>query len=105
MRDAPNEVVIETESAAPALLVVSDSHYPGWRAHIYETPATIVRTDYAFRGIAVPAGRQVVTLRYEPGSFRVGLYLSLLTVSLLSAWMMTGYLAVSDRTSRTASRS
>jgi hypothetical protein len=105
VRDAPNEVVIETESAAPALLILSDSYYPGWRAHIYEALATVVRTNYAFRGIAVPAGRQVVTLRYEPASFRVGLCFSLLALSLLSAWMTAAYLAASDRTSKTASRS
>jgi hypothetical protein len=105
VRDAPNEIVIETESAAPALLVLSDSYYPGWRAWVYETPATIVRANYAFRGIAVPAGRQRVTLRYEPTSFRLGLYISLLAVSLLSAWAMAAYLAAPARTSETAARS
>ncbi len=105
VRDAPDEIVIETESAAPAVLVLSDSYYSGWRAWVYATPVSIVRTNYAFRGIAVPAGRQRVTLRYEPTSFRLGLYISLLAVSLLSAWGMAAYLAAPARTSRTAARS
>jgi uncharacterized membrane protein YfhO len=105
VRDAPNEVVIETESASPALLLLTDSYYPGWRASIYETPSTVIRANYAFRGVPVPAGRQVVAFRYEPASFRVGLYISLVAIALLSAWLTAAYLGVPDRASKTAERS
>ncbi len=104
-RDAPNEVILETAGESPCLLVLTDSYYPGWRAWVYESPVPIYRANYAFRAVAVPSGKQLVTLRYEPASFRVGLFISLLALSLLAAWATTSYLAAPGRTSSTAERS
>ncbi|MFB3881140.1 MAG: YfhO family protein [Armatimonadota bacterium] len=85
LRDAPNEVRIETNARRSAILVLTDSYYPGWRARVYETPTPIVRTNYAFRGVPVGPGASIVTMRYEPATFRVGLFASLLACAALAA--------------------
>ncbi len=104
-RDAPNEVILETAGESPGLLVLTDSYYPGWQAWVYESAVPIYRANYAFRAVAVPSGKQRVTLRYEPASFKVGLFISLLVLSLLAAWATTIYLGAPGRTSRTVERS
>ncbi len=70
---APEQVVIATESAAPALLVLSDANYPGWRATIDGAPAPILPTNILFRGVEVPAGTHTVTFTFAPDSWRNGL--------------------------------
>ena len=56
----PNEVVLETSNDGAGFLVLTDNFYPSWRVSIDGLDTTIYLTDYAFRGIVVPAGNHVV---------------------------------------------
>jgi hypothetical protein len=67
-----HRVVIETEAASPALLVLADLHYPGWTAAVDGEPVPIHRVNYLMRGVEVPAGRHEVAFRYAPRSVHVG---------------------------------
>jgi uncharacterized membrane protein YfhO len=69
-------VVVETESAQPALLVLSDAFYPGWQATVDGAPAAIVPTNVLYRGVYVPAGAHTVIFTYEPTGWRSGLALA-----------------------------
>ncbi len=81
-----NESRYEVETPAPAILKFSEVYYPsGWTATIDETETPIHRTDYAFRAVVVPAGRHVVTMRFEPTSYRAGLMITVVTNYLLLA--------------------
>lgn len=62
----PNTVVLETEAAAPAFLVTSEAHYPGWRATIDGRESPLYYTNLAFRGLPVPAGRHQVRMEFAP---------------------------------------
>ena len=55
-----NEVVVETENESMGFLVLTDSFYPTWRAKINDQELQIYRTDYNFRGVFVPKGRNEV---------------------------------------------
>jgi len=103
--DSPDEVVIEAVLPEPGLLVLMDSYYPGWKAWVYETEAPIARANYGFRAVALPPGKHVVTFRYEPAAFRVGLFIALTALALLAAWGMAIYLGSPDSTAETARRS
>jgi hypothetical protein len=82
-RPGPNEVIAESESSRAGLLVLTDSYYPGWNAYIDNRPAPIVRVNYLFRGVEVPAGRHTVTFKFEPISVAAGLAIfALFTVGL-----------------------
>src|SRR5262249_18450327 len=70
-------VRIEAASDAPALLMLNDTNYPGWRAYVNGQAAPIVEADYLFRGVVIPAGNSVVEFSYEPTSLRVGFAISL----------------------------
>jgi hypothetical protein len=60
----------------PAMLVLTDTYYPGWRATVDGRSAPLERVDYLFRGVPLAAGRHTVEFRYEPTSWRVGLAVS-----------------------------
>ncbi len=85
-RNDPNRVEVKTESAAPAILVLSANHYPGWRANVDGRPVDVIRVNYNQRGVAVPAGNHLVTFVYRPKSVLIGLVISLLTLAALVVW-------------------
>jgi len=65
-------VVARADAARAGLLVLTDVHFPGWKATVDGRPATIERVDYLLRGVKVPAGAHTVEFRYEPASWRAG---------------------------------
>ena len=75
----PSRVEIHVQARCAGLVVLSDTYYTGWTATVNGQSRTIYPTDLAFRGIAVPAGRSTVVLRYQPSSFHDGLILASLS--------------------------
>ena len=73
------------DSPAEGYLVLSDPFYPGWRAELDGSPAEILRANYAFRAVAVPAGSHTVTMTFRPASWIAGLAISLATLAALAA--------------------
>ncbi len=57
---SPDEIEIETENNGTGFLVLTDSFYPSWHAKIGNRELEIFRTDYNFRGIFVPKGKNKV---------------------------------------------
>lgn len=76
----PNEVLIKTYSDAESMLFISDSYYPGWKAHIDDNETKIYRADYVFRAIKIPEGEHLVKFSYISSSFNTGVIISFLTV-------------------------
>jgi hypothetical protein len=76
-------VQIETESDAPAILMLNDTHYPGWRVSINGQLAPMLQADYLFRAVVVPAGHATVEFAYAPTSFRLGALVSIATLVVL----------------------
>jgi hypothetical protein len=65
-------VEVETFAEGPAMLVLADNDFPGWRAAVDGQPASIQRADIALRGVIVPEGRHVVRFTYRPRSVIAG---------------------------------
>ena len=61
------------QARQPGYFVLLDTWAPGWRATVNGEPIAVQRADYAFRAVAVPAGRSVVRLDYHPPGFGAGL--------------------------------
>ena len=79
-----NRIDIETECETAALLVLSETFYPGWEATVDGEPSKIFNTDFLLRGVAVPAGRHRVGMRYRAPAARYGAAVSLATLLLLA---------------------
>ena len=71
-----SEMEVRVTGNAPSFLVTSDAFYPGWTAKIDGAPAQLYRTDYALRGVSVPAGTHTVRFEFRPRSFYYGLVVS-----------------------------
>jgi hypothetical protein len=87
--DEAERVVVRAEVAAPALLVLLDTWYPGWTATIDGVPAPILRADHAFRGVPLEPGVHEVVFTYAPASVRIGVAASaggVLALGLLLVW-------------------
>ena len=80
--DDPSRVRAVVDLERPGFLVLSDTFDPGWRARVGGEPVEILRANWAFRAVQVPAGRHVVEMRYAPTSFRVGLAAAAVVVAL-----------------------
>jgi len=61
-----NEWAVRVESPGEALLVNTDTNYPGWEAAIDGHPARIYTADVAFRAIRLPPGNHEVRMLYVP---------------------------------------
>ena len=85
VRYEPNRLEIELEAGAEGYLFLSDPFYPGWEAALDGEPAALLRANYAFRAVAVPAGRHTVTMTFRPNSWTLGLGISLVTALVLLA--------------------
>jgi hypothetical protein len=82
LRYGARQVEIETVAEAPSFLVTSETWYPGWRASIDGREQKIVLTNVAFRGLAVPAGRHVVAMRFDPPVLWQSALVSLAAIAL-----------------------
>jgi hypothetical protein len=84
-----NQVKLRVKSSGRAVLVASESFYPGWTATVNEKTTRIFPTNVAFRGIPVEEGESEVVMRYVPQRFYAGIAVSLVallvTAVLLSA--------------------
>lgn len=76
-----NQIDIEVANPTDSILVLTDIFYPGWLATIDGRETEILRANYLFRAISVPAGSHKVTFAYSPQSFRIGLFLALCAIS------------------------
>lgn len=85
-RYEPNQLEVKTESAVPAILVVSENHYPGWRAYVDGRQVTMLRVNHNQRGVALAAGEHIVTFAYWPLSVLAGFAISAITLLGLLLW-------------------
>jgi hypothetical protein len=84
--DQPDRVRVEVDPALEGWLVLSDSHFPGWRAFVDGEERLITRANVAFRAVAVRPGDHQVEFRYEPLSFRAGRVLAIVCVAVVLLW-------------------
>jgi len=64
----PNKVLFTTNSKTPQLLYLSDAYHPKFKAKVDNNPTKILRANYAFRAVAVPPGKHIVTMYYDTSS-------------------------------------
>ncbi|MEX0822330.1 MAG: YfhO family protein [Rhodothermales bacterium] len=74
---APDEIVLDAETDAPRLLILSEMFYPaGWDATVDGEDAPIYRANHLLRAVPVPEGSHRVELRFDPSSHRIGVRIS-----------------------------
>jgi hypothetical protein len=84
VRYGSREVVLEIDVSGPAFLATSEAYYPGWRARIDGRDQLIYLTNVAFRGLPVPAGHHLLTMRFDPPILWWSALVSLMGLGLLA---------------------
>ena len=79
----PEVFVVEADLGCPALVVVGDSYYPGWRAWVDGARRPVQELD-SVRAVRAGAGRHAIEFRYRPASVYWGLGLTLLGLATVA---------------------
>jgi hypothetical protein len=85
MREGQARVEIDVTTTQPGYLVLPDTHYPGWWATVDGQPVEILEANHAFRAVQLNRGQQTIVFAYEPLSFRLGAWITLLGLVVLVA--------------------
>jgi hypothetical protein len=65
----PGRYEFAVEAPGPVVVRVAEKFDPGWKATVNGKAQDVLRVDYMFQGIALPAaGRYQIVLRYAPSS-------------------------------------
>jgi hypothetical protein len=78
-----NSVELHVHSSAPALLVVAEAWYPGWRATVNGVSAEVLPANVWMRAVRVPAGESQVELHYVEPDLARGAAFSLCALLVL----------------------
>jgi Bacterial membrane protein YfhO len=83
-----NSVILIVDAPRPGLVHASESFFDGWTARVNGVPSTILAADYAFRAVAVPAGRSRIEFRYWPPGLTAGLMITGIGITGLVVWLL-----------------
>lgn len=87
-----NEVELHVEAEDPALVVLTDSYYPGWTVSVDGVRKPIWRANSLFRAVEVAPGNHTVVFRYRPASLRWGIAVSVCSLFLILSFSLLGVL-------------
>ncbi len=93
-RWSPHEIRLRTRAAVReqgqrALLPLSEPYFPGWMAETSEgVQLPVVPVNGLQRGVVLPAGEHNIRLRYSPYALRLGLFISLVSATVLISFGM-----------------
>ena len=77
---------MDVNTASAGVLVMSEVFYPGWNARVNDRDAPVLRANYLFRAVEIPAGASRVKFKYAPITFMVGVGLNAITVLVLAGF-------------------
>ena len=77
---APKHIVLQAQTAAPAVLLLNDKYDPNWQVTVDGQPAALLRCNYLMRGVQVPKGEHRVEFHFRPPIN--SLYVSLAAIAL-----------------------
>jgi hypothetical protein len=87
----PERVVVETETEAPAVLVLSDAFDDLWRAQLQGGPSLrVLRANFLVRAVEVPAGRHTVVFTYSARRVLAGAAVSVVGLAALAVYLLMG---------------
>lgn len=96
-------VRLKTSADCPAILRFSEKFDPDWQATVDGSPAQVLRVDYIFQGVFVPAGTHEVMLRYAPPLLKPILQISGMGLFLVTlVWVAVSGAARSRRSRKQA---
>jgi len=98
------KVKLSIKNLAPAIVILSEQYYPGWRAYIDGQEAKLVPVDHCFQAVVLPEpGFHNLILKYLPPSFELGLWVEITTILSWLIFLLGGHI-VSARGPRASAK-
>ena len=73
LQNINDQIDYSYQSNSPQVAVFSEIYYPrGWNVYVDGNKSDYFKTDYALRGMYLPAGNHKIEFRFEPVSFTIG---------------------------------
>ena len=76
---------------AGGFLILSDTYYPGWKAWVDDEEMEILPVNHVFRGVPVRPGSERVEFVYDPSSFTLGAWISVIATCLFALLLTFGW--------------
>lgn len=75
-RFTDDTVDANVDAAEPSLVVVAQTYYHDWNATVDGQPARVLRANFAFEAVQIPAGRHQIHWFYHDRAFALGAVIS-----------------------------
>jgi hypothetical protein len=98
-RYEPNRVALTVGDGPAGWLLLTDLWYPGWVCEVAGRPTPVLRADYLFRAVGLPAGACEVEFAFRPEPYRLGRAISLGAAAAVACLLLVA-LAAGCSTSR-----
>lgn len=86
-----NDMQYESDNSQNGLAVFSEIYYPaGWKAYIDGKGSPILRVDYTFRGLVIPAGKHQIEFKFHPKTYFLGQEISGFSSVILILLVLAG---------------
>jgi hypothetical protein len=83
----PNHMDLAVVTPVDGYLFVSEMWMPDWVVYVDgKSQGEVLKANYTFRAVRVPAGSHEVHMVYRPRPWRIGLTVTLVTLAALLAW-------------------
>ncbi|OGG01340.1 hypothetical protein A2Z33_02920 [Candidatus Gottesmanbacteria bacterium RBG_16_52_11] len=79
----PDYIELNVTVSGNRILYLPETWYPGWTASLDGRTVPVIRANYAFRAVSVPAGAHTVILAYRPASFKTGVIISFVSAGII----------------------
>ncbi len=79
----PNRVTVDLAGGEGGFLVLGDVWFPGWVCRVDGLEVPIHRANHAFRAVAIPTGAKEAAFSFEPRSYRIGWWVSAVSLGML----------------------
>jgi hypothetical protein len=82
------KVFVQVEASGASLVLIAQAYDHHWNAFVDGRPAPLLKANYAYQAIVVPAGTHRVDLRYQDRFFRIGGIISAVTLVACGAGVL-----------------
>jgi len=82
LKEGFSNILFETISTDNGILLLNDTYAEGWKAYVDGKETTVIRANYAFRAVAVPAGVHKVLFSFSAKGFKEGKIISIVSLLL-----------------------
>jgi hypothetical protein len=87
---AAEKITAQFDASAPTVAVVAQAYYHPWHAYVDGVRVPVVRANFAFQAVPIPAGAHEFRLVYEDEKFRLGAGISFASLAVCAGlWVRT----------------